>query len=137
MDPSDELAIRNLIARVARLTDQWRVESDLTSQYVEDAVWTIEGTEPYHGHAGIIRRMREMRDAKICGPGSTMRHILSTAEVIADPTTREEATVHSFFIMGDMTAGSAKIAGYGQYTDRVRKQDGQWRMASRHCVAFW
>ncbi|MHA3795373.1 nuclear transport factor 2 family protein [Sphingomonas sp. YL-JM2C] len=137
MDVSDELEIRNLIARVARLTDQWSVEGDLADQYVEDGIWHLEGSDPYHGREGIARRAREMRDAGVCGPGTTMRHIVSTAEVIGDPERPDEATVFSFFIMGDMIAGAAGMAGYGQYRDRVRKRHGRWYMAERHIAAFW
>jgi hypothetical protein len=82
MDVTDELAIRNLIALVARVTDQWRTPEQLAALYIEDCLWHLEGMEPYVGRAGIIRRAIEMRDAGICGPGSMTRHIVSTPEVV-------------------------------------------------------
>lgn len=137
MTVEDELEIRNLIARVARMTDQWETPDELAAEYVEDCVWHLEGSEPYVGHEGIVRRAREMADAGVCGPGSTMRHIVSTPEIIADPADPDRATVISFVMMGNMADGKAVMSGYGQYTDTVRKQDGRWLMAERKGQAFW
>jgi len=36
-----------------------------------------------------------------------------------------------------MSAGKPVLAGYGQYTDIVRKIGGRWFMAERRGVAFW
>jgi hypothetical protein len=137
MDVADELAIRNLIARVARITDQWETPEQLAAQYVEDCMWHLEGIEPYVGREGIMRRAIEMRDAGVCGPGSVMRHIVSTPEVIPDPADPNSATVISFVAMGGMRDGKAAFEGYGQYTDTVRKVDGAWYMVKRYGVAYW
>jgi hypothetical protein len=137
MDVTDELAIRNLIALVARVTDQWRTPEQLAALYIEDCLWHLEGMEPYVGRAGIIRRAIEMRDAGICGPGSMTRHIVSTPEVVADPADPNSATVIAFVVMGGMRDGKPVFEGYGQYTDQVRKVNGTWYMAKRYGVAFW
>ncbi|KXU33791.1 hypothetical protein A0J57_03895 [Sphingobium sp. 22B] len=137
MEVADELAIRNLIARVARVTDQWETLEQLAAEYVEDGVWHLEGLEPYVGRQGIMRRAREMQEAGICGPGTPMRHIVSTPEVIPDPARPDEATVISFVAMGNMKDGKALLEGYGQYTDTVRKVDGRWYLVKRYGNAFW
>ena len=54
----DELAIRNLIARVARLTDQWTRVEELTAEYTTDCEWQIEGGPAYCGREGIARRIQ-------------------------------------------------------------------------------
>ncbi|SES15769.1 SnoaL-like domain-containing protein [Sphingobium sp. YR768] len=78
-----------------------------------------------------MRRALEMRDAGICGPGSATRHIVSTPEVIPDPTDPDSATVIAFVAMGGMREGKASFEGYGEYTDLVRKVDGIWYMVKR------
>jgi hypothetical protein len=137
MDVADELAIRNLIARVARITDQWETPEQLAELYVEDCVWHLEGIDPYVGRTGFMRRAVEMRNAGICGPGSATRHIVSTPEVIPDRADPDSATVIAFVAMGGMREGKASFEGYGQYTDLVRKVDGVWLMAKRYGVVFW
>src|SRR5262249_41805945 len=78
MNVSDELEIRNLIARVARLTDKWTVQQDVLKEYTADCIWHLDGTPPYYGHEGLSRRMNEVLASGICGPNVPMRHLVAS-----------------------------------------------------------
>jgi hypothetical protein len=131
MNIENELAIRNLIARVAWLTDQWKDVSELQNEYTEDCIWHAEGIEPYRGHDGLARRMLEVKQAGICGPGLPMRHCITSLEVIADPKDENAAFAHSYVIMPITKGDESIIWGYGQMHDTLRRVDGRWRIAVR------
>ena len=136
MDVADELSIRNLIARVAWLTDHWSTTAEYLANYTSDCVWHLEGTEPYVGHQGMSQRLEEMLAAGVCGPGLPTRHCVTSLEVIAGATP-DEATARAFVIMTTMKNGEPAIEGYGEYCDRVVRRDGRWLIAHRHGTAFW
>lgn len=135
MEPRDELAIRNLIARVARLTDKWSSEQDYLENYTEDCIWHLAGTEPYHGHAGMGRRLREMLEAGICGPGLAMRHCITSLEVSGDESDPNVATAQAFVIMVSHRDGIPGVFAYGEMVDTVRRVDGRWKIAIRKGLA--
>lgn len=136
MDVADELAIRNLIARVARLSDKWIVEEDLTVNYTEDCVWELAGFPPYCGREAVKRRMNEMLDAGVCGPGMTLRHIVGSLEVVGHPDDPDTATAYSFLIMPNMTNGMPFLLSYGEYVDTLRRVDGTWKIAIRKTSGY-
>lgn len=136
MDVTDELAIRNLIARVARFSDNWTVEEDLTENYTEDCIWDLKGFPPYHGRDGIKTRMNEMREAGICGPGIPMRHIVGAIEVIGHEDDPDTATAYSFLVMPSMKDGVPFLLSFGEYEDTLRRVDGDWKIAVRKTSGF-
>jgi len=131
MSPTDELLIRNVIARVAWLTDKWSSEAEYLANYTEDCVWHLQGVEPYRGHAGMGRRLREMLAAGVCGPGLPMRHCVTSVEVIADPVDPDTATARSFVIMTTIKNGAATMEGCGEMIDTFRRSSGGWKIAVR------
>lgn len=137
MDVRDELEIRNLIARVAWLTDSWTTTGEYVANYSDDCSWELEGVAPYRGHDGLARRLIEMLDAGVCGPGLPTRHCVTSLEVIGDPDHPESATARAFVIMTTMKDGAPALEGYGEYHDSVVKRDGRWLIAQRKGIAFW
>ena len=136
MDTSDSEEIRNLIGRLAWLTDTWSTVEEYLSNCSEDYSWQIEGLPAYVGHQGVARRLREMLDEGICGPGLPTRHCVCSMEILPqlDPA---KAKVRSFVIMMIFDSGVPIVAGYGEYHDDVRREKGKWVMAKRYCIAYW
>jgi hypothetical protein len=132
MDPRDELDIRNLIARVAWLTDFWSTLDEYLANYTEDATWEIDGHPPYVGHEGVGERVQEALDKGLCGPGLPSRHSVTTLEVVPDTSNSNLALVRSFGVTIDIDGVEPHIKGYGQKHDYVRKEaDGVWRIYRR------
>ena len=132
MDPSDELAIRNLIARVAWETDTWTSAASYTANYTADCSWQIEGvTEAYVGHEGLERRITEMRDQGICGPGIAARHCITSLEVIAQPGDPKRAIARSMAVMVVAGDGKPAVGTFGDYEDLCEYIDGRWLLARR------
>jgi hypothetical protein len=132
MDARDELDIRNLIARVAWMTDNWTSIEEYLLNYHEDATWEIEGHGQYQGHEGIGRRVQEMLDQGVCGPGLPARHSVTSLEVIPDDVDPSSAVARSFGVMISTIDGEPVVVSYGQKHDYVRKGvDGVWRVSRR------
>jgi len=132
MEVKDELDIRNLIARIAWLTDNWSSIDEYIANYTPDATWEIEGLPPYVGHEGIGRRVREVLAEGVCGPGLPARHCVASLEVIPDPTDPTRAVARHFGFTIDLVGADPQIKGYSQKHDHVRKDvDGVWRVTRR------
>lgn len=136
MDPQDDMEIRNLISRMAWLTDQWSAPEDLLAHCCMDYSWQIEGMPAYVGHEEIARRLKEMLDLGVCGPGLPTRHCVTSTEVLAQEHP-DIAMVRSFVIMMSMDKGHPVALGYGEYHDELRRENRRWMMAKRYCVSFW
>jgi hypothetical protein len=132
MDVRDELDIRNLVARIAWLTDNWSSIEEFLENYTPDATWEIDGLPPYVGHEGIGRRVEEVLDEGVCGPGLAGRHCIAAIEVIPDPTDPKRAVARHFGFIIDLLGGDPQIKGYSQKHDYVHKgDDGVWRVTRR------
>jgi hypothetical protein len=130
MNVADELAIRNLIARIAWETDTWKSVEVYLINCTEDFSWQW-GDVIYRGHEGMARRMREVLEQGICGPGVPARHCIASMEVIADPNDPDTARVRSMALMLRVKDGQPSAALYGDYDDTVRRVDGKWLIAKR------
>jgi hypothetical protein len=136
MDADSDAEIRNLISRMAWLTDKWNTPEEYLANCTHDFSWQIEGMPPYIGHGGMGRRLKEMRDLGVCGPGLPTRHCVTSTEVIAKDLD-DQAKARSFIIMMTFASGVPIVAGYGEYHDDVRREKGRWLLAKRYSVAFW
>src|SRR5262245_65292186 len=76
---ADELAIRNLVARLAHLADESGPEdlSEYISLFTDDASWGPPGQE-HKGRSEILQGARERRLNGQQGPGTDTRHIVTT-----------------------------------------------------------
>lgn len=124
----DDLAIRNLIARVAHLTDDWSTTEEYVANYTKDCVWEIPESDPYEGHEGMTRRLNEMVEQGVCGPGIGARHCLTTVEVTLAGDVAESRSICLFFVQTDVSPTLAAIA---RYVDTVKRTAEGWKLARR------
>ena len=126
-DPiADELAVRNLVARLSRNADVADIDSYMSS-FAVDAEWNLPGA-PTRGYDEIRAGLIARRDTGAVGPGSHTRHMVSTVSVDVDGDT---ATSESYFqyIAETDTNPTLRLVGY--YQDAfVRTPDG-WRLQRR------
>jgi len=126
-DPvADELAIRNLIARMAHTVDRGAVE-DYAPLLAPDARWVMPMGEPAVGPEAIMDGVRSRRAAGSAGPGSGTRHTITTTLVEVD---RDSARAWSYWIYIS-TGDAPRILMNGLYTDTFRRMAGRWVFAER------
>src|SRR4051812_7687748 len=77
-----ELAIRNLIARVAQVADTGELDEYGTC-WTDDAAWESPGT-PVSGRISILAAAQDRRRGGTTGPGSGPRHMITTLRVATD-----------------------------------------------------
>jgi hypothetical protein len=135
-DPTDELQIRNLIARLAQVADT-ATEADLDTAYVPlftaDAVWeALPGSLALGQELVRNEGIAAIREAAIArrrngtsGPDAGMMHMVTSSVITVEGDT---ATGDSCFILvrGDLSIGVA-----ARYHDSFRRDGGQWRVARR------
>ncbi len=124
---TDELAIRNVIARIARLADQGDLEQ-YVDQFTDDALWNFP-PGPRKGRADILAGARERRASGTVGPGSRARHQITTVEVeVGDDGTATADSYLTFIV--NKTEGPT-VAVSGSYHDTFVRQGSRWRLARR------
>ena|SRR5271167_1075559 len=132
MDARDELDIRNVVARIAWLTDNWSSVEEYLANYTPDATWEIDGSPPYVGHDGIGRRVQEALDVGLCGPGLPARHCVASMEVTPDPMDQRRAVARRYGFTIDLAGTDPQIKAYSEKHDHVVKDaDGMWRVTRR------
>ncbi|MDD3797799.1 MAG: nuclear transport factor 2 family protein [Novosphingobium sp.] len=125
-DPADELAIRNLIARMAHIADRGAVE-DYAPMMTPDARWILPTGDETVGPEEMMAGVRARRAGGTAGPGSGTRHLITTVTVEVDGDT---ARGWSYWLY--VTTGSdPKILMNGLYTDTFRRTGGGWRFSGR------
>ena len=124
---ADELAVRNVLARVAQLADSGDLDEYLTL-FTEDASWAMPGVEPRVGHADIRSGAEQRRASKLQGPGAHSRHVLTTTAVRLDG---DQATARSYWMFLTNTAEQPTISLTGQYDDVLQRVGDGWRLAQR------
>lgn len=124
---ADELAIRNVLARVAQLADTGELDEYLTL-FTEDASWEMPGVPPRQGHGDILRGANERRGAGTQGPGTHTRHVLTTTAVWVDG---DAATARSYWMFMTNTIEQPTVSLIGQYDDTLARTATGWRLARR------
>lgn len=122
---ADELAIRNLIARLAFCADNPDVADldDYLRCFTEDAVWDMAG-QVATGHTQIYAGAKARREnATVRG-----RHFVSMTWVeLADDT----ATAESYFQFVNSSVKPPVLAMVGHYQDRFARTAEGWKLAHR------
>lgn len=122
----DELAIRNLLARLAQLAD-----GDDVDAYVElfapDASWEMPGA-PRTGRADIRAGSEARRAAGEVGRGSNSRHVVATIAVDVDG---DRATSDSYWMFYVDTSNAPRLQAMGTYRDEFVRAGGRWQLARR------
>lgn len=135
---ADELAIRNLLARLAHVSD-WGTVEEVASCYTADATWSTPASpnvdlpaNDRNGLDDIIAGVRERRAAGIQGPGSRGRHMITTTHVSF--VSADEAAVDSCFLFIDESQVPPVLRSTGRYHDTVRRDGGDWKLAARQII---
>ena len=123
---SDELAVRNVVARLAILADEGDL-GEYVGLFADEALWEMPGNS-IQGRANLLAGAIERRSGGTVGPGSNTRHVITTQSVAVDG---DEATSDAYWQFWVNTATEPSIALFGTYRDRlVRTADG-WKLAHR------
>jgi 3-phenylpropionate/cinnamic acid dioxygenase small subunit len=137
---SDELAIRNLVARLAHMADMGDLERDYLPLFTEDAEWELpSGADPaatpavVAGHEAIRADRVQRRASNFQGPGTNTRHINTTLAVRVDGTDTAEAESYWLFVT-DTTTTAPVVQGIGRYHDTFRRTPDGWKLARRRIV---
>lgn len=123
---SDELAIRNLVARLAMLADDGDL-GEYAGLFADDALWEMPGNS-IQGRDNLLAGAIERRSAGTVGPGSDTRHVITTQAVAVDG---DEAISDAYWQFWVNTATEPSIALFGTYRDRLVRTDGGWKLAHR------
>jgi uncharacterized protein (TIGR02246 family) len=125
-EADDELAVRNLVARVAQYADGPDVDA-YVALFTADAVWDMPGA-PRTGHAEIRAGSEERRAAGQIGPGSNTRHVVSTVAVRVHADHAVADSVWQFYVD---TASAPRLQLMGTYHDELRRVGHDWKLARR------
>ena len=122
----DELAVRNVVARLALYADGPDVDA-YVDLFTADAVWEMPGA-PRRGHAEIRAGSEERRAAGQIGPGSNTRHVVSTVAVTVDGDRAVADSSWQFYVD---TAASPRLQLMGTYHDELVRVGPDWKLARR------
>ena len=127
----DEIEIRNLIARLAHISDEGTAD-DYASCITEDSIWrnTIGPGQERRGRADCLEGLKQRwTPGKYgTGPGSNTRHIVSTTVVCMKDGV---ATAKSYV---QLIADSHRIPSFKMmflYEDEFRRTQEGWKLAQR------
>ena len=127
---ADELAIRNLVARLAHLADMAGPDEldDYIALFTDDASWEMPGSER-RGKAAVLEGARQRRKDRQQGPGTDTRHVITTMAVRmgGDGT----ATSDSYFLAYGDTTTAPTVRLMGHYHDTFRREPDGWKIARR------
>ena len=126
MSAEDELAVRNVVARVALYADGPDVDA-YVNLFTPDAAWEMPGA-PRRGHAEIRAGSEERRAAGQIGPGSNTRHVVSTVAVTVDG---DKAVADSYWQFYVDTASAPRLQLMGTYHDELVRVGAGWKLARR------
>jgi hypothetical protein len=133
---ADQLEILNLIARLAHIADDGDL-GQYADCYTEDIVWRTAGAP---NDAGVIRRglteviagSAERRAEGTQGPGTHVRHVVSTSELQPDGV--DGALGRSYWRMYQNANTAPQIRALGVYADKFVRTAVGWRLAERSII---
>jgi uncharacterized protein (TIGR02246 family) len=120
------LAIRNLIANVARLADGDDVDA-YVDLFTSDASWEMPGATR-RGHEEIRAGAVERRSAGQVGPAAATRHTVGTTVVTLGSDRAAADSTFQFYVD---TTTTPTLSMVGTYHDEFVRTDAGWRLARR------
>jgi 3-phenylpropionate/cinnamic acid dioxygenase small subunit len=126
----DELAIRNLIARLAHATDDGELH-DYAAMIDTGARWVMPRSDPVLGREAILTAARSRRAAGLVGPGSQTRHFVSTTAVRVEGDNARAVSNWQFLGHSD---GQPVLLLAGVYRDAFRRSGAEWLFSERVSV---
>jgi uncharacterized protein (TIGR02246 family) len=127
MTVADELAIRNVLARIAQYADSGSMD-DYAALFTEDACWEMPPQAAKQGRAEIRAAGERRRADGATGPGSHTRHLIGTVAVTVDG---DEAVAESYWQFYVSTGTKPELRSMGAYRDTFRRDPVGWRLAER------
>jgi uncharacterized protein (TIGR02246 family) len=127
MTVTDELAIRNLLARIAQHADSGSLD-DYAALFAADARWEMPAEGTRLGRAEIRAAAERRRASLATGPDSHTRHLVGTVAVTVDG---DLAVAESYWQFYGSTDTKPELRSMGAYRDRFRREGGSWRLAER------
>jgi uncharacterized protein (TIGR02246 family) len=127
---ADELAIRNVLAELARQADNASVDDvdRYADCFTEDAVWEMPG-DVRAGRDDIRAGVAERRSKAVSGAG-TMHLLASTTVAFEDD---DNARVSSYAQAYRTVAGDPPLLVLlARYDDRFRRTPQGWKLHRRH-----
>lgn len=132
----DELAIRNLLATVAQLTDYGELD-DYLDLYTEDGVWELPtanaqvgiGATRLQGRRELREGVEERRAKGVQGPGTNTIHVITTTALHFQGP--DVAIASSFWMYFAQTDQAPVLRSIGHYEDLVRRTVAGWKLAHR------
>jgi 3-phenylpropionate/cinnamic acid dioxygenase small subunit len=127
---ADELAIRNLVARMAHLVDEG--EFDEYSELLAENAVIEAGNGTRNGRAHILQVARERRASGTSGNGES-RHLVTTTwvQVVQEKTSARAA---SCFLFVRNTTTHPTVEHVGRYHDEFACSRGMWRLVRRRIL---
>jgi hypothetical protein len=129
---SDELEIRNLLARVHNITDGRGTRDEYLSCWTEDCIWESAEFGTWRGHAGHLEKyaavLEKAREVGIEDEGDGTYHMLTTVEVQLDGDT---AVARSKWIFLTTQDTLARLHLAGTYDDQLRRTPDGWKLVHR------
>jgi len=137
---ADELAIRNLLARLAHLADTAPIEQveEYVALFTEDATWAVPSAgvlpaQERQGQEEIRAAARARREDGTQGPGANRRHIISTTTV--EFPSDDRASVRSCWQRFDETLADVQVSnGIGEYHDTFVRTPEGWKLSRREII---
>ncbi len=134
---SDELEIRNLVARLAHMADMGDLDTEYLPLFTDDAVWEFPGGPDQAAGAAKVSGPREIladrvkrRQSGFQGPGTHTRHVNTTLAVRVDGSDTAHAESYWMFVTATDTE-EPQIHGIGRYHDTLRRTPDGWKLACR------
>lgn len=127
---TDELAIRNLVARISQLTDDGDPD-EYAHCFADGATWEMPGA-PRHGRDDIRAGLLDRRAIKACGPGTESRHMITTLSVRTDGSDRASAE-STWMFCTELRTGPI-VRATGRYSDDLVRTDEGWQVLRRRVV---
>ena len=124
---ADELAIRNVIALIARYADDGPLEA-YGALFAPDARWELPGVSVRSGRADIVAAGAERRAARIAGPGTNTRHVVSTISVAIDGDSAVAEAYWQFYVTTDT---APTLQSMGHYRDALARTADGWQVEYR------
>jgi hypothetical protein len=125
---ADDLAIRDVLARVAQITDGWKSMDEYVRLWTDDCTWESPVAGIWRGHEGHRARHERYRDAGVQGPRADSFHLVLNTVIDLDGDT---ATGRSTWLLVNETSTAPRIQDIGTYDDTLRRTPDGWKIARR------
>jgi hypothetical protein len=130
MDSNVTQLIGQRIARLAHIGDSGDL-AEYAAIYADDATWEYSAGA-LRGVDAIIEQARSGRDAGRVGPGSGLRHVVTTVAVEAGEAGAES---DAYILVVDTSVKPPQLRSLVTYHDVWRHDGTSWRLTARRIIS--